>query len=159
MSVAKGVVPYFLSPNCPKHVEWMKTVFGAEQGAIYYADDAKTKVSHCSVNINNGVIYLSDYGSLPGREEDQPVQNECRGVMIQVDLSEEKDVDEIWKKAVENEAKVNMELKVQSWGDYYGTFFDPWGYEWALWSLVKKSDVCEQDVAKTECSTEQEPPE
>jgi uncharacterized glyoxalase superfamily protein PhnB len=139
MTAIKGVIPYIITPDCLNHIEWIKTVFGGELQEIHYADDSKAKVTNCSVNVNGGVIFLGDFGCIPGREEGSAVQGEIHGIMLQVDYTNQSSVDEVWKKATENGAKENMKLKVQSWGDYYGTFRDPWGCEWAVWSCTKGS--------------------
>ena len=42
------------------------------------------------------------------------------------------DPDEIWKKAMASGATQIAELKTHFWGDYYGSFKDPYGFEWAV---------------------------
>ena len=42
------------------------------------------------------------------------------------------DPNAVWKKAMANGATAVMELKVQSWGDLYGSFKDPFGFGWAI---------------------------
>ena len=38
----------------------------------------------------------------------------------------------IWKKAMEGGATTVVKLETQCWGDLYGSFRDPYGYEWAV---------------------------
>ena len=51
------------------------------------------------------------------------------GYLCHVNLA---DPDEIWKKAMASGATQIAELKTQFWGDYYGSFKDPYGFEWAV---------------------------
>ena len=43
-----------------------------------------------------------------------------------------KDIQKIWKSAVEAGAKVTMPLEVQFWGDRYGKLQDPFGHSWGF---------------------------
>ena len=47
-------------------------------------------------------------------------------------------MDAVWRKALENGATVCSELKVQFWGDKYGTFLDPMGFQWAVAATVRE---------------------
>ena len=38
----------------------------------------------------------------------------------------------VCKKTVANGATQVVELKTQFWGDYYGAFKDPYGFEWVV---------------------------
>lgn len=124
-----GVIPYILSPDGDKHVEWIKNVFGAEEGYTY-RDQTTKKILHCSLKVNKGVIYLS-HGSCTSDQEGSllPAGSKSRGIVCHLNV---KNPDAVWKKAMDNGAQKVVELKVQFWGDIYGSFYDPFGYEWAV---------------------------
>ncbi len=60
-----------------------------------------------------------------------PAGTEVRGIVVHLNV---KDPHPIWKNALKNGAKVVVELERQFWGDVYGSFRDPFGYEWGLCS-------------------------
>ena len=120
-----GVIPYLFSPDCDKHVDWIKNVFGGEVGDMYRTDDKK--IMHCSVKVNNGFLYMCD--SSCTQEFKCPPAGEPGGYLCHVNLA---DPDEIWKKAMASGATQIAELKTQFWGDYYGSFKDPYGFKWAV---------------------------
>ena len=119
-----GVIPYLLSPDCAKHVEWIKSVFAGELKEQFYSDDTKTKIMHCAVELNDGVIYLANASCSSEHTEGDP-----RGFLCHV---ESPDPHLIWKKAQASGATVIMEYKKQFWGDEYGSFRDPFGFSWGL---------------------------
>lgn len=134
-----GVIPYLFSSSCDKHVEWIASVFGGEVKAMNRDQD--NKVLHCCVKINEGTLYICDKAcsdELTPREAGNP----C-GSLLHLNVP---NPDAIWKKAMDNGASQTVELKVQFWGDYFGCFKDPLGFEWA----VKKTqdEVMEQAQAQ-----------
>nr|WNS50040.1 filaggrin isoform X13-like protein [Halisarca dujardinii] len=137
-----GVVPYLMSPDCQKHIEWLTKVFDAKQEAIYFTDDTKTVVMHASISINDGVLYICDYNCMPEQKDakDSSHPGAVKGSMFQIEVANQAAADQLWKKILDNEGKVTMELKAQFWEGYYGTAVDPFGYEWAICSSLDKKD-------------------
>lgn len=73
-----------------------------------------------------------------------PAGSEVRGIVSHLNV---KDPQTVWKKAISNGATVVVKLERQSWGDIYGSFRDPFGYEWALCASVEE-DKTETDLSK-----------
>ena len=133
-----GVVPTIVSPDCDKHIAWIKSVFNAEQEALFRSQDEKT-VMHCSLIINGGYIYLYDgSSSLESRkgklQEPDPEGNDCRGVVLHLELEEPKTH---WSNALTNGATVIEDLKQQYFGAVYGSLRDPFGF---VWGFMKGGD-------------------
>ena len=148
----KGPVPYLISPdgNCTGHVEWLKTVFDAEVKYMYHTDESKKEIMHCHLEVNGGPLYLADgsceisekleLGELP-KEGDVPVPiGTTKAVFCHLQYPTEAAVDAVWRKALENGATVRSELQLQFWGDKYGTFLDPMGFQWAVAATLKEYD-------------------
>lgn len=126
-----GVVPYLMSPDADKHVEWMKNALGGEVKGIHRtADDAKLAM-HCDVAVNGGHVYLADRRCKLWMEGGMPTDGdgEPKGFFCQMELENPK---EVWDKAMKNDAMVVVDLKVQFWGDLYGVFRDPFGFPWSV---------------------------
>jgi PhnB protein len=50
-----------------------------------------------------------------------------------------KNADELWKRAVEAGAKVDMQLDDMFWGERYGQITDPFGHSWSLSMRIRMS--------------------
>lgn len=124
--VKGSVIPYLLSPDCKQQVEWLKNVFDGEVKQMFHAEG--DKVMHCSVAVNNGLIYLADTDCIAAKQK-QHMAGDPQGFLCHLIVP---DPNAVWKKAMANGATAVMELKVQSWGDLYGSFKDPFGFGWAI---------------------------
>lgn len=148
----QGVVPYILSSDGDKHIEWMKNVLGGVEKFMFRSEDNE-KVAHAVIAINGGCVYLTDVaaekaikavndisiavdnrGNATNGDGEQVATNSedqagPRGFVLQLNVE---DPNVIWKKAMSSGCTVEMDLKVQYWGDMYGVFKDPFGFPWAL---------------------------
>ena len=120
-----GLIPTFFSPNCAEHVDWIKTVLSGKVKQLYHSPE--NKVAHCMMEVNKGHLYLCDVACV--LKEGKSSIGEPRGITLQLETS---NPEAIWKKAMANGATAVVPLKMQYWGELYGTFKDPMGYEWAL---------------------------
>ena len=137
----RGVVPYVLSPDGSKHIEWMKTVFSATVEYMHM-DKADKEIVHCSLQLNGGSIYLSDASCLPEQKAQStlPPGGLALGFVHHLNVASETDANEIWKRAMENDAMEIVALKKQFWGAIYGSFRDPLGFEWAVCTCEKTKE-------------------
>ena len=146
----KGPIPYLITPgDCAKHVEWLKTVFDAEVKAIHHNEDSK-EIMHCWLQLNGGPLFLADQcctiseklgvGQLPetGAEDVKVAIGATKSIFTHLQYPTEAAVDAVWKKALDNGATVCSELQEQFWGDKYGTFLDPMGFQWAVAANVRE---------------------
>ena len=141
----QGVVPYILSSDGDKHIEWMKNVLGGVEKFTFRFED-KGKVAHAAIAINGGCLYLTDVAdekavkavndisiAIDNGESatngDGENQSGPSGFILQMEVE---DPNVIWKKAMSSGCTVEMDLKEQYWGCMYGIFKDPFGFPWAL---------------------------
>lgn len=136
-----GVIPYIISTDCDRHVEWMQKVFGGEMKQVIRTNVSR-KIKHCHMVVNKGNIFLCDKScesppneSPPNSKETSPppsppaIAREGGEVLLQVSLA---DPDTVWKAAMSNGAVVLQELKQQYWGGYFGCLRDPLGVQWGI---------------------------
>lgn len=129
-SSPNGVIPYIFSPECVKHIDWIKDVFEAKVDSLMMHPPDNKKVMHCSLKVNGGALYICD---LTGSDDFKPrLEGAPRGYLSHMNVL---DPDAVWKKAIANGASEVVKLKVQFWGDYYGVFKDPYGFEWAIMKI------------------------
>ena len=149
----RGAIPYMISPDCKKHIDWLKDVFDGKLDEIYYTDDTKTKVMHCSVIVNEGYVFLADNQEKKADESEtsqDPPKDGIKGVMFHIEWPNEERLDAVWKTALDNGAKTVVELAVQSWGDKYGVLVDPFGYQWSFTFASKSDEPPPSKMKKTE---------
>ena len=137
-SLQKGVVPTLLSPSCAKHIEWLEASLGAEVKGIWRKeDDPDKRVQHAHLIINGGSVYLCDLAVYEERAKRySPEKAKDKGVLFQLNIENETEGDRLWKSALDNGAKVKDVFQVQFWGDKFGIFEDPFGYEWSLCVVI-----------------------
>lgn len=103
-------------------------------------DDDTEDIIHCSLKMNEGVIYLSSGSSFPEQQQQSILSpgSQPRGYVNHLNVASVADAHEIWKRAMENDAREVVPLKEQSWKALYGTFRDPLGYEWAVCTCIEE---------------------
>lgn len=128
-----GVLSYIVSPDCEKHIKWIERVLGGEVKEIRHTETKK--VMHCIMSVNGGTLMICDrqQEAADSTTNDTPSgdneRQDQKGFVLHLNVSEP---DLIWKRAMGNGGVTVMELKQQFWGDYYGMFQDPFGYQWSV---------------------------
>jgi PhnB protein len=135
------VTPYLAVGNAANAIDWYKKAFGAKE--ITRQLEPTGKIMHASLKIADSVVMLSDI--FPGSEMKDPRDS---GPSVNLHIYS-KDVDRIWRKAVEAGAKVTMPLEDQFWGDRYGKLADPYGHSWGF-SWKAKMSKAEMDKKREE---------
>jgi uncharacterized glyoxalase superfamily protein PhnB len=125
------VTPYLAVGDAAGAIDWYKKAFSAKE--LSRQLEPTGRVMHAAVKIGDSVVFLSDI--FPGSEMKDPRDS---GPSVNLHIYS-KDVDRIWKKAVEAGAKVTMPLEDQFWGERYGKLADPFGHSWGFSWKAKMS--------------------
>ena len=120
-----SVTPYLAIKGAAQAIEWYKKAFGAKE--IARQEGPEGKLLHARVRIGNSIVMMSDV--FPGASHRDPIELGAVSVTLHI---YSKNVDALWKRAVEAGAKVNMELDDMFWGERYGQLTDPFGHSWSL---------------------------
>ena len=118
-------VPYILSSDCKTHLSWLTAVFDAQVGKEMVLCEDSEKVMHCVVDIGGNEFYMAD--RKPGAENEKPF-----GFILHFNMTSEEDAKAVWKKALDNGAKIAEDLQLQTWNAVYGILIDPFGYSWGF---------------------------
>jgi len=89
---------------------------------------------HARFKIGDSIIMMSDI--FTGALHKSPLDLGAASVTLHVYL---KNVDELWKRAVEAGARVDMQLDDMFWGERYGQLTDPFGHSWSLSKRIPMS--------------------
>ena len=136
MSTNPTFIPYIVVSNAAAAIDFYKTAFGAVELARHGAPHSD-KLMHASLNINGGVLMMSDdFSSSMGGKSQTPEALGGSPVTFHLQVA---DADAVWAKAVAAGAEVTMPLADQFWGDRYGHLRDPFGMSWAI--ATRKEDL------------------
>jgi uncharacterized glyoxalase superfamily protein PhnB len=124
------VTPYLAINGAAEAIEWYKKAFGAKE----LAQEQGGKLIHRRIQIGDSIIMLSDI--FPGALHKDPRELGASSVTLHI---YSKDVDALWRKAVEAGARVDMQLDDMFWGERYGQLTDPFGYAWSLSMRIQMS--------------------
>ena len=121
------IVPGHRYRNAPAAIEWLCTVFGFEQHAVYEGENGS--ISHAQLTLGNGMIMLGDVETEYGRlvaapEKGAPV---TQGIYVVVD-----DVDAHYARAKAAGAEIVIDIKTQDYGGRDYTARDLEGHVWTF---------------------------
>jgi PhnB protein len=123
--MTQGLVPYINPSDAVAAAEFYKAAFGATNVTPMLADDGR-RYMHCSMTINDSLLYMSDSFEEYGAPFVPP-----QGFNLHLAVA---DPDVWWQRAVDAGCMVIMPLEKQFWGDIYGQLKDPYGITWAIGS-------------------------
>jgi PhnB protein len=125
-----GVVPYLTIEGASRAIDFYRTVFGAQEAMRQMADDGR-RVLHCRLNINGGVVMLSDtFPEHSGPAGPDPAR--ASPVALSLALTDPAEVDRLHGLAVEQGARSVMAPMDAVWGARFAMLTDPFGHRWLL---------------------------
>lgn len=121
-----SITPHLTVRGADRAIEFYRKAFGAEELFRLTGPDGKS-VMHAELKIGDSRFFLGD--ELPGMGCSSPetLGGSPSGIYLYV-----RDVDEVFRKAVDAGATVNRPLENMFWGDRTGTVKDPFGHTWDL---------------------------
>jgi PhnB protein len=125
-----------------KAIDWYRRVFGAsERGKRHLGPDGK--IMHTELQIGSSVIFVNDLmqGTPPVVQDGRKLGGSPVGLVMYFE-----DCDAVFRKAVENGAKVMMPIGDQFWGDRWGSFTDPFGLNWSV--ATRREDLTPEELEK-----------
>ncbi len=111
-----------------KALEFYKRAIGAKEISKWRQLTPDGKVVHAIFTIGDSLIMLSD-----GFGRSSPDQGQMTLHIYT------KNVDKLWKDALEAGAKIAMPLDDMYWGERYGQLVDPFGNRWSVSMRVNMS--------------------
>jgi len=125
------VTPYLAVGEASRAIDWYERAFGAK--VVTSTPGPGGKVMHAELKIGDSSVFLSDI--FPGSDLKDPRES---GPSVNMHFYS-KQIDRVWKRAVEAGAKVTMPIDNQFWGERYGRVLDPFGHSWAMSYPAKMS--------------------
>jgi uncharacterized glyoxalase superfamily protein PhnB len=126
------VTPYLSIKGAAQALDWYKKAFGARE--LQREEVEGGMLMHARIKIGDSIIMMSDI--FPGALHKSPLDLGAASVTLHI---YSKDVDRLWKQAVDAGAKVDMPLDDMFWGERYGQLTDPFGHSWSLSKRIQMS--------------------
>jgi PhnB protein len=137
------VMPYLHVDGAAEAIRFYEEVFGATERMRM--PDPSGKIGHAELQLGDSVIMLAD--EYPDMGVRGPSAFGGSPVTISVYVE---DVDEVFRKALDNGAKTVREVEDQFYGDRSGQFDDPFGHRWSVATHVEDVSPEEMERRATE---------
>ena len=134
-----AILPSLIIDNATAAIEFYKKVFNAQ---LMYLSEYNGKVVHAELLIGSSTIMLSD--EFPWAKSAKTIGDTPIVLYTYVD-----NVDDTFKKAIDNGAKVDHAPEDAFYGDRMGSFIDPFNFRWVVAKHIR-------DVPNEEILAEQE---
>ena len=125
--------------NCNKAIEYYKKAFGATEKERLLTPDGL--IAHASLEIEGSLFMMSDENSMMGNKSPESLGGSPVAFSLYV-----RDVDQVFKKALDAGGKVIMPVDDQFYGDRSGTLEDPFGYRWMIGTHQR--DVSQEEMQR-----------
>ena len=133
-----SITPMLTVRYAAKAIDFYRRAFGAEEIGRMHGPDGKT-VMHAELKIGDSRLFLCD--EIPEMEIRGPetLGGTASGIYLYV-----RDVDEMFRKALEAGATERHPLQDMFWGDRTGSVVDPFGHTWEL--ATHREDVSPEEM-------------
>ena len=141
--VPKGfhtVTPVLIIRGAADAIEFYKHAFDAKEHSRALAQDG-VSIAQAELQIGNSRILVCD--EYPEIGITSPVTVNGSTVIVHLYV---KDVDTLWRQALDSGARVLIPLEDTYWGDRYGKLIDPFGHQWSLAS--RRRNLSEEEIAE-----------
>lgn len=133
----RTATPYLAIRNAAKAIEFYKKAFGAEEAFRMPGPDGQ--IMHAEIRIGDSMIMMAEESPHMICKSPESLGGSCAGVHLYV-----ADVDTVYKAALAEGAKGNLEPMDAFWGDRFSQITDPFGHVWSI--ATHKEDLTPEQV-------------
>ena len=130
---------YVTIKRCNEAIEFYKKAFGAKELERLLTPDGV--IAHASLEIEGSLLMMSDEDAMMGSKSPETLGGNPVTLCMYV-----RDVDRVFKNAIDAGGKEIMPVDDQFYGDRSGTLVDPFGYRWMIGTHVR--DVSTDEMQK-----------
>jgi len=130
---------YITIKGVSEAIEFYKKAFGATERARLLMPNGL--IGHAEIEIEGSLLMMADENIEWGNKSPQTIGGNPMAFGLYV-----KDVDAIFKKAIEAGATMVTPVKDEFYGDRVGQVMDPFGYKWMI--TTHKEDVSFEEMQK-----------
>ena len=134
------VTPYLTVQDAAQAIDFYVRAFGATERARLPGPGGK--IMHAELRIGDSMVMLSDeFPGMSGSRSPQSLGGTSGYLFLYVP-----DVDQLFRRAVDAGARVEMPLTNMFWGDRFGKVLDPFGHTWGL--ATHNEDVSPEEMSR-----------
>ena len=141
------LTPYIVVRDAKEAISFYQKALGAEVRNVTMTPD--DKVMNAQLIFGDSILMLNDefpdYGSFA------PAAGEKVHGTIHINS---KNIDADFQRAIDAGVEVTMPLEDQFWGDRYGSFRCPFGYNWSMGQRIREMTKEQMDEAMAEAFAE-----
>lgn len=137
MSKYARITPYLTVKGALAAIKFYEEAFDAEVEDVILAEDG-TRVLHAELDINDGILFLSDEFSDKSAGVTSPQTAGAASVTVHIALKKPKHVDRILEQARAAGGEILAPAADMPWGLRYGRMRDPFGHVWSFGAPLKK---------------------
>lgn len=138
------ITPSLTVKGAADAIDFYKKALGAEE--IMRMTGPNGLIGHAELRIGDSVLFITDEMPNMGMcKSPQTLGGTTGSLYLYVD-----DVDSAFDRAVKAGGKATMPVTDMFWGDRFGSFEDPYGYQWGLSTHVKDMTPEQIDEAAKE---------
>ena len=134
-----SVTPYLIVDGAAQAIEFYKKAFDATE--LMRVPGAEGKVMHAEIKIGDSPVMLADECPDMGAKGPKAIGGSPSSLMIYVE-----DVDQVFRRTIEEGATEVRPLQNQFYGDRSGTLTDPFGHQWTVATHVE--EVSEEELQR-----------
>ena len=134
---------YVTLRNCKQAIDFYKKAFGAIEKERLLTPDGF--IAHASLEIEGSLLMMSDENAMMGSKSPETLGGNPVTLSLYV-----KDVDRVFKNALDAGGKVIMPVDDQFYGDRSGTLEDPFGYKWMIGTHIRDVSLDEMQKRSNE---------
>jgi uncharacterized glyoxalase superfamily protein PhnB len=125
------ITPHLTVRGVAEAIVYYRQAFGAAELYRNLAPDGKS-VMHAELMLGDSRFLLHD--EFPEHGEVSPLGGQPTGVKLHLYVE---DVDDMFQRAIDAGATVNMPVQDCFWGDRYGILTDPFGHRWSIATRIE----------------------
>jgi len=130
---------YVTIKRCNEAIEFYKKAFGATEKERLVTPDGH--IAHASLDIEGSLLMMSDEDAMMGSKSPETLGGNPVALCLYV-----RDVDNVFRKAIDAGGKEIMPVGDQFYGDRTGSLDDPFGYRWMISTHIR--DVSQEEMQK-----------
>jgi len=130
---------YVTIRNCKQAIDFYKKAFDEKETERLLTPDGL--IAHASLEIEGSLLMMSDENAMMGSKSPETLGGNPVAFSLYV-----RDVDKVFKKAIDAGGKVVMPVDDQFYGDRSGTLDDPFGCRWMIGTHQR--DVSQEEMQR-----------
>lgn len=131
--------PYLTVKGCNEAIDFYKKVFNATEKLRLMLPTGE--IGHAELDIEGALVMLTEENLERGNKSPEALGGNPVSLVLYV-----KDVDSVFRQAVDAGATVTMPVEDVFYGDRTGAVTDPFGHNWMI--ATHKKDVKKEDMQK-----------